>query len=105
MNYVGPGPRPPIFFPGIRAVHVGFGPGGFFVGFLLLLVLVVLVAVVLSLFMSRRHLWRHYAGDSPWRPAGSSEAMRILNERFAKGEIDAEEYKVRKELLLESSPK
>lgn len=32
---------------------------------------------------------------------GSSEALRILDERFARGEIDAEEYRSRKAALQE----
>ena len=33
------------------------------------------------------------------RPSGPSEAMKILQERFARGEIDGEEFDRRKRLL------
>lgn len=42
----------------------------------------------------RRH--RHW---EDWMEDDSAEAKRILNERYAKGEIDEEEYKRRKENL------
>jgi putative membrane protein len=40
-----------------------------------------------------------------WRPGpregrgGSSDALRLLDERFARGEIDEEEYRKRRDLL------
>jgi len=36
---------------------------------------------------------------SPTNPPAASEALRILEERFARGEIDAEEYQSRRDLL------
>jgi putative membrane protein len=33
-------------------------------------------------------------------PPGGSDALRILEERFARGEIDAEEYRSRRDLLV-----
>ncbi len=46
-------------------------------------------------FGSHRHVAT--AGPSPVAP--SSDAQRILDERFARGEIDAEEFTRRRDLL------
>jgi uncharacterized membrane protein len=34
-----------------------------------------------------------------WHPSPTSDALRILDERFARGEIDADDYKQRRDLL------
>ncbi len=104
--HIGPGPLPSPFFQGpVRVVGINSGPGGFFIALLLLVLVVGVVLLALSILLRRRaHYWHHYAGRGPWRSPGTSDAMRILNERFAKGDIDAEDYKTRKELLQERPP-
>jgi len=60
--------------------------------------------VVTMMSRQRRHHHPHGAmttGDSTM--VKSSEALRILDERFARGEIDAEEFTARRELLRSSS--
>lgn len=72
----------------------------------ILFVLVVIAAVVwVTTAMSRQRGHAHphavmHAGESSGTK--SSEALRILDERFARGEIDAEEFTTRRELLKSS---
>ena len=79
----------------------GFGPfGGFFhiwwtaANSLFWLALVVLVVVLIS--RSPRH-----AGGPFWR---SSAALDILEQRYARGEIQREEYLQKKKDLLDRGP-
>ncbi len=76
--------------------RVGFGPGGggsgpF--GFFVLLVLVALVVLVVLMLARRRE--REGGGNVH----GSSDALRILNERLARGDNDPEDYSARRSLL------
>jgi putative membrane protein len=81
----------------------GWG-GGHWIAAIVMMVLFwgVIAAIVITLVRSGR--WsRHDHHAAP--PAGSSthEAERILHERFARGEIDADEYTRRHDLLKERS--
>ena len=58
-------------------------------------------AVMFSRQSGHSHHGFAHANHVPSPP--SSDAMKILNERFAKGEIDAEEFTKRRD-LLQSSP-
>lgn len=73
----------------------GWDPGFFLFGFLLPLVIVGLVAYGIW------ELWRARdvapAGVTAGGPSGT--AMAVLDERFARGEIDAEDYVQRRNLL------
>lgn len=96
----------PFFGPG-GAHRVGFffgpgpGRGGPFVVFLALLLLAaVVVLVVLFVRQERARRHGHLAGAGG--ASASFDALRILDERFAKGEIDAEDYKVRRDLLRDT---
>ncbi|MHC4435138.1 MAG: SHOCT domain-containing protein [Planctomycetota bacterium] len=54
-------------------------------------------------FFGRRHHWGppwHMMGRG-WGPASHS-ALQILNERFARGEIEKDEYEDRKAIILSS---
>ena len=75
--------------------HMGFG-GGFFmmIGGLLLLGLVIYVIVVLT---GNKPANQHVTGGTSLHDIGS--AMNILNERFARGEINQEEYAGKKSEL------
>jgi putative membrane protein len=80
----------------------GWGPGllGFFFVFVVLAA-VVWFAISFSRHSGHTHHGFAHANHVPSPP--SSDAMRILNERFAKGEIDAEEFTKRRDLLQSSS--
>lgn len=90
----------------VRWHVVRFGPPGHGVGvgppFLGLLFFLVIVALVVwALVAVSRH---HHHGEGAARPAASatSDALKILNERFARGEIDVEDFTRRRDLLLQT---
>lgn len=74
---------------------------------MLLFFIIVITAifwVVTMMSRERRHHHLHGAmTTSGSMTAKPSEALRILDERFARGEIDAEEFTKRRELLRSSS--
>lgn len=78
------------------------GPGAGRGIFMLIFMLLVLGSVIWVAAMLVRDRNRHHA-PTPTNvgPAGGrgSDALRILDERLARGEIDAEDYKTRRELL------
>lgn len=82
------------------------GVRGALVGFLLPLTIVALVAYgVFELVRSREApIGAPAGGATPgWTPPPtSSSALAILDERFARGELDAEEYVQRRSLLMPS---
>ena len=95
---------PPIRYgPGFER---GSGAGhGIFL--LLLLVLTVLVIVWAISAFSHRHDRLHHGpgplGSRDHAPHANPEAQRILEERFARGEIDADEFKARRDILRDHS--
>jgi putative membrane protein len=114
---VGPVPSP-FFGPGghIRVRIVGpFGPGAFgpngplaaLLVLLLFVVAIALIALLVTLFIRRGRFARRFAGARPLATASwhspSFDALRILDERFARGEIDAEDYRTRRDLLQDKS--
>jgi uncharacterized membrane protein len=99
--------RSPSFFGpgGPHRVGFFFGPGpgrgGPFVVFLVLL-LIIAAAVLVVLFVRQERMRRHGGLATAGGAAASLDALRILDERLAKGEIEAEDYKVRRDLLRET---
>jgi putative membrane protein len=77
----------------------GAGNGHPFLGLLFFLVVVALV--VWALLIVSRHLRDHHShhADPATASIPTSDALKILNERFARGEIDAEEFTKRRNLL------
>lgn len=71
----------------------GFGLGGLFM--VLCWVFVIALVVWLVLTLSRSQV----RGND-----GQSSALRILEERLARGEIDAEEFRVRRAAIAEARP-
>lgn len=85
--------------PFYGAVSEFFAEGYWWVG-LLSMVLYLLFWAVVIVFAVK--LFKKYFADrpNPPKPEGDS-ALKILRERYARGEIDAEEFKRKKSDLLE----
>jgi putative membrane protein len=83
--------------------HLLFGRGPRVLGgpvFLILVGLLLVGAVVLvSVLLSQRHRLSAPAALVGRLVGPQSEALRILDERFARGEIDDEEYQRRRQVL------
>ena len=79
--------------------HDGWGFAGWWVmvlGMVFFWVLVVVLVVALVRWTNPGRDRRETVPDS-----GRSEALRILDERFARGDITEEEYRRRRQVLLE----
>ena len=75
---------------------MGFGGGGIVMAIVCGLII---AAIIILIVRAARH--RHYRMENrtdAMAPEGS--ALKILNERYAKGEINDEEYKAKKTNLL-----
>lgn len=88
-------------------MRFGYGMGGWggpgwgefgWIGGLLFLALIVFAIVLLARSLGWDRHDRHAAGR-PGEPAGEDRALQILRERYARGEIDKEEFDRRKEGL------
>jgi putative membrane protein len=79
----------------------GWG-GGHWIAAIVMMVLFWGVLAVVVVALVRRGGWRHHGHDTPTGSRSSAdEAERILHERFARGEIDEDEYRRRHDLLRE----
>ena len=79
----------------------GYGMGGFG-GLVSLLILILLVVGVIYLWRaidSGRHHQTGGSTDGSTTPTSEDSALQILRERYARGEIDKEEFERRKEGL------
>jgi putative membrane protein len=88
-----------------RGFGVGYGPGHAIFMVLFLVLIVLAIAWAMSTFSHRRdhaQRWPDVRQPAP-RTRANLEAERILGERFARGEIDADEFKERRDLLREHS--
>jgi putative membrane protein len=84
--------------------HSGMGWGRGLLAFLFVLLVLAAVAwfaVAFSRQSGRMHHGLAHANTAPSAP--HSDALKILNERFARGEIDADEFTQRRD-LLQGSP-
>ena len=79
----------------------GWGDGGWgwgawvFMAIMMLIFFALVAAVLIALL--RPGGWS--AGAIPRRADGVEDALRLLDERFARGEVDADEYIKRRDLL------
>ena len=69
----------------------GWGIGNFFGGILQVIFWIFIIALIIRVVRGRSH----------WRRWMSNDALSILRERYAKGEISKEEYEERKKVLTE----
>lgn len=87
-----------------RFQQAGMAWGRGLFGLLLLLILVAAIAwFVMTLARQSAHTHHEpiHSRDAP--APQSSDALKILSERFARGEIDAEEFTQRRDLLRSST--
>ncbi|MDE2282632.1 MAG: SHOCT domain-containing protein [Actinomycetales bacterium] len=84
------------FFDGGMHHVIGFR-GGLFLAFLVVLLAVAIVALLLSMRRRREDVGEAHAMT---RPSSGANAMRILDERLARGDLDVEEYTRRRDVLL-----
>jgi len=77
----------------------GGGPGWWVLGSILWVAFwVAVVVVIVSLVRGRHH---HHHGD---QPGPSTPALRVLEERYARGEISQEEFLERRSVLTGQAP-
>jgi putative membrane protein len=76
-----------------------WGLGGWLMmGFMIVVFSGLIAAVVVVLLHPPEHRGTPPA-QPPVPPAAEDQALRILDERFSRGEIDEQEYRTRRELL------
>lgn len=68
-------------------------------GWMMILWFVLLVAVVAGIALGVRALWARGGSAEP-KSSTDGHALRILEERFARGEIAADEFEERRRALL-----
>jgi putative membrane protein len=82
-----------------RGPETGWGRD-FFALLLLLIAVCAVVWIVAALMRQEGHVHHHEISPSASPPSNkNSDALRILDERFARGDIDADEYTKRRDLL------
>ncbi len=71
-----------------------------------IIIICIVIALIRALTMPGRGYWRHYGhrhgrGHCPYcDEEGEKDALRILDERYAKGEINKEEYEQKKKDIM-----
>ncbi len=85
----------------------GIGPWGGIVGlFFGLLIIALVIRIIFFIARGGRwhrwERWHHMHGDQYYGAHPSNTALDILNERYAKGEINKEEYEAKKADITKS---
>jgi putative membrane protein len=85
--------------------YLGFGPGGSFMGgglmgggFLGMFINILIIALIAYLIFKLVQNLGNNGVTSP-RKSNRKDSVQILRERFARGDIDEDEYLKRKEIL------
>ena len=73
------------------------GWGGMVLGPLLMIL--VPMALIVAVLLAARRFWPSSTGQSPAQPTVPQTPLDILKERFARGEIDKEEFEERRRIL------
>jgi len=81
-------------FDGLWGFHM---IGGWIMGILFLIVLVALIIYVVN---KLSHIYLQTKRDTLSKSEADDEALRILNIKFANGEISEEEYERKKKIIL-----
>lgn len=98
----GPGPGGVIRFGPFGPGQFGpRGPLGAFIALVVFLIVIAAVAFLVTLVVRKSRFAHRFAtGTGPHTHASpTSDALRILDERFARGEIDPADYQERRDLL------
>jgi putative membrane protein len=78
----------------------GWGMGGGWFGMVLFWILAILAIVWLARALGLGRLWRDRDDGHPPQAPTEDRALAVLRERYARGEIDAEEFERRKRDLV-----
>lgn len=79
-------------YDGFGCPMMGGGPGGIIMAVIGILLIVLIIFIIVHIARNRQSHFEHKQ-DSVMQ---ESAALKILNERYAKGEINDEEYKAKK---------
>ena len=79
--------------------HGGWGWGGMIFGPIVMILFV--AAIVVLAVVALRWLGGGHGPGMPWRGLGGGSPLDILEERYARGEIDKEEFEERRRTLRE----
>ena len=92
----------------LAETHPGWGFGWWFL-FIPLFWILIIGLVIALVGGRRRRYWAQYGYGpgawGPWAASGAASAETVLSERYARGDIDEKEYRVRLEVLRAAGPR